>query len=46
MNTITIVGNVGKPVELKFSQGGMAVGTLLLPQLAVRMIRRLRFGIT
>jgi single-strand DNA-binding protein len=27
MNTITIVGNVGKPVELKFSQGGMAVGT-------------------
>lgn len=27
MNTITITGNVGKPVELKFSQGGMAVGT-------------------
>ena len=27
MNTITIVGNVGKPMELKFSQGGMAVGT-------------------
>ena len=27
MNNITIVGNAGKPVELKFSQSGMAVGT-------------------
>lgn len=27
MNNITIVGNAGKPVELKFSQGGVAVGT-------------------
>ena len=27
MNNITIVGNAGKPVELTFSQGGMAVGT-------------------
>jgi single-strand DNA-binding protein len=27
MNTITIVGNVGKPIELKYSQSGMAQGT-------------------
>lgn len=27
MNNITIVGNAGKPVELKFSQGGVAIGT-------------------
>jgi single-strand DNA-binding protein len=26
MNTITITGNAGKPVELTFSKGGMAVG--------------------
>jgi single-strand DNA-binding protein len=27
MNNITIVGNAGKPIELKYSQGGMASGT-------------------
>jgi single-strand DNA-binding protein len=27
MNTITIVGNAGKPIELKFSQSGLAQGT-------------------
>ena len=26
MNTITITGNAGKPVELTYSKGGMAVG--------------------
>ena len=26
MNTITITGNAGKPVELTFSKGGMAIG--------------------
>ena len=46
MNTITIVGNVGKPMELKFSQGGMAVALLLWLQPVVRMIRKLRSGIT
>ena len=27
MNTITIVGNVGKPIELKYGQSGLAQGT-------------------
>jgi single-strand DNA-binding protein len=27
MNTITIVGNAGKPIELKYGQSGLAQGT-------------------
>ena len=27
MNTISIVGNVGKPIELKYGQSGLAQGT-------------------
>ena len=27
MNTITIVGNAGKPIELKYTQSGLAQGT-------------------